>query len=201
MPLSAANSFGTRDTLNVGAQSFEIHRLEALEKQHITSLEKLPFSLRILLENLLRCEDGRFVRADDIRSLATWTPGVTQKEIAFMPARVLLQDFTGVPAVVDLATMREAVKHMGGNPKLINPLFPAELVIDHSVQVDSFGNANSFGLNAEMEFQRNVERYAFLRWGQTAFQNFKVVPPDTGICHQVNLEYLARVVCAVPSGK
>jgi aconitate hydratase len=201
MPLSAANSFGTRDTLNVGAQSFEIHRLETLEKQGMSNLAKLPFSLRILLENLLRCEDGRFVRADDIRSLATWTPGVAQKEIAFMPARVLLQDFTGVPAVVDLATMREAVKHMGGNPKLINPLFPAELVIDHSVQVDSFGNASSFGLNAEMEFQRNVERYAFLRWGQTAFQNFKVVPPDTGICHQVNLEYLARVVCAVPSGK
>jgi aconitate hydratase len=200
MPLSAANSFGTRDTLNVGAQSFEIHRLETLEKQGTTNLAKLPFSLRILLENLLRCEDGRFVRADDIRALATWTPGVAQKEIAFMPARVLLQDFTGVPAVVDLATMREAVKQMGGNPKLINPLFPAELVIDHSVQVDSFGNVDAFGLNAELEFQRNVERYAFLRWGQTAFQNFKVVPPDTGICHQVNLEYLARVVCAMPSG-
>jgi aconitate hydratase len=200
MPLSAANSFGTRDQLRVGAQSFEIHRLETLEKQGITNLAKLPFSLRILLENLLRCEDGRFVRADDIRTLATWTPGAAQKEIAFMPARVLLQDFTGVPAVVDLATMREAVKQMGGNPKLINPLFPAELVIDHSVQVDSFGNGNAFGLNAELEFQRNVERYAFLRWGQTAFQNFKVVPPDTGICHQVNLEYLARVVCAVPSG-
>jgi aconitate hydratase len=200
MPLSAANSFGTRDQLHVGAQTFEIHRLETLEKQGITNLAKLPFSLRILLENLLRCEDGRFVRADDIRALATWTPGAAQKEIAFMPARVLLQDFTGVPAIVDLATMREAVKHMGGNPKLINPLFPAELVIDHSVQVDSFGNGNAFGLNAELEFQRNVERYAFLRWGQTAFQNFKVVPPDTGICHQVNLEYLARVVCAVPSG-
>jgi aconitate hydratase len=200
MPRSAGNSFGTRDHLNVGAQTFEIHRLETLEKQGITNLAKLPFSLRILLENLLRCEDGRFVRADDIRTLASWTPGVAQKEIAFMPARVLLQDFTGVPAVVDLATMREAVKHMGGNPKLINPLFPAELVIDHSVQVDSFGNGNAFGLNAELEFQRNVERYAFLRWGQTAFQNFKVVPPDTGICHQVNLEYLARVVCAVPLG-
>src|SRR5216684_3442820 len=200
MPLSAGNSFGTRDKFNVGAQTFEIHRLEKLEKQQISNLAKLPFSLRILLENLLRCEDGRFVRAGDIRTLATWTPGVAQKEIAFMPARVLLQDFTGVPAVVDLATMREAVKHMGGNPKLINPLFPAELVIDHSVQVDSFGNGNAFGLNAELEFQRNVERYAFLRWGQTAFQNFKVVPPDTGICHQVNLEYLARVVCAVPSG-
>jgi aconitate hydratase len=200
MPLSAGNSFGTRDKFNVGAQTFEIHRLEKLEKQQISNLAKLPFSLRILLENLLRCEDGRFVRADDIRTLASWTPGVAQKEIAFMPARVLLQDFTGVPAVVDLATMREAVKNMGGNPKLINPLFPAELVIDHSVQVDSFGSANAFGLNAELEFQRNVERYAFLRWGQTAFQNFKVVPPDTGICHQVNLEYLARVVCAVPSG-
>jgi aconitate hydratase len=140
------------------------------------------------------------VRPDDIRALANWTPGAPEKEIAFMPARVLLQDFTGVPAVVDLATMREAIKRMGGNPRLINPLFPAELVIDHSVQVDSFGSANAFGLNAELEFQRNIERYAFLRWGQTAFQNFKVVPPDTGICHQVNLEYLARVVCAMPSG-
>jgi len=148
----------------------------------------------------LRCEDGRFVRPDDIRFLAAWKPNAAQKEIAFMPARVLLQDFTGVPAVVDLATMREAVKRMGGNPARINPLFPAELVIDHSVQVDKFGDANAFGLNAELEFQRNVERYAFLRWGQTAFKNFKVVPPDTGICHQVNLEYLARVVCAMPLG-
>src|SRR2546423_921767 len=164
------------------------------------NLAKLPFSLRILLENLLRCEDGRFVRADDIRTLAGWTPGAPQKEIAFMPARVLLQDFTGVPAIVDLATMREAVQRMGGNPKRINPLFPAELVIDHSVQVDKFGDANAFGLNAELEFQRNIERYIFLRWGQTAFQNFKVVPPGTGICHQVNLEYLARVVCSMPYG-
>jgi aconitate hydratase len=200
MPIPAGNSFGTRDKLNVGAQSFEIHRLEFLEKKGLSTLAKLPFSLRILLENLLRCEDGRFVRAGDIRMLASWTPATPQKEIAFMPARVLLQDFTGVPAVVDLATMREAVKRMGGDPKRINPLFPAELVIDHSVQVDKFGDVNAFGLNAELEFQRNVERYAFLRWGQTAFQNFKVVPPDTGICHQVNLEYLARVVCALPSG-
>jgi aconitate hydratase len=200
MAIAAGNSFGTRDKLNVGAQSFDIHRLELLEKKISCQLAKLPFSLRILLENLLRCEDGRFVRSDDIRALASWTPGAAEKEIAFMPARVLLQDFTGVPAVVDLATMREAIKRMGGNPRLINPLFPAELVIDHSVQVDSFGSANAFGLNAELEFQRNVERYAFLRWGQTAFQNFKVVPPDTGICHQVNLEYLARVVCAMPSG-
>jgi aconitate hydratase len=200
MPISAANSFGTRDKLNVGAQVFEIHRLEILEKQGLGPLAKLPFSLKILLENLLRCEDGRFVHADDIRALSNWTPGDPQRETAFMPARVLLQDFTGVPAVVDLATMREAVQRMGGNPKRINPLFPAELVIDHSVQVDSFGGANSFGLNAELEFQRNVERYQFLRWGQTAFRNFKVVPPDTGICHQVNIEYLARVVCAMPNG-
>src|SRR5467141_1751904 len=200
MAIPAGNSFGTRDKLNVGAQSFAIHRLEFLEKQGVSDLAKLPFSLRILLENLLRCEDGRFVHAEDIRALAGWRPGAPEKEIAFMPARVLLQDFTGVPAVVDLATMREAFARMGGNPKRINPLFPAELVIDHSVQVDSSGSGNSFGLNAELEFQRNVERYAFLRWGQTAFNNFKVVPPDTGICHQVNLEYLARVVCAMPSG-
>jgi aconitate hydratase len=201
MAISAANSFGTRDKLNVGAQSFDIHRLEYLEKKLSSeNMAKLPFSLRILLENLLRNEDGRFVHAEDIKALAAWKPGCLEKEIAFMPARVLLQDFTGVPAIVDLAAMREAVKKMGGNPKRINPLFPAELVIDHSVQVDAFGNVNAFGLNAQMEFQRNGERYAFLRWGQTAFQNFKVVPPETGICHQVNLEYLARVVCAVPSG-
>src|SRR3989449_10862566 len=199
MPL-AGNSFGTRDKLNVGAQAFEVHRLETLEKQGLSNLDRLPFSLRILLENLLRNEDDHFVRAEDVRALASWKPGAAQKAIAFMPARVLLQDFTGVPAVVDLATMREAVVKMGGNPKRINPLFPAELVIDHSVQVDSFGSVNAFGLNAELEFQRNVERYAFLRWGQKAFQNFKVVPPDTGICHQVNLEYLARVVCGVPTG-
>jgi aconitate hydratase A / 2-methylisocitrate dehydratase len=200
MPFIANNSFATRDKLNVGAQSFEIHRLELLEKRGGGRLAKLPFSLRILLENLLRGEDGRSVHPEDIQALANWKPGAPEREIAFMPARVLLQDFTGVPAVVDLATMREAVKKMGGNPKRINPLFPAELVIDHSVQVDSFGSANAFGLNAQLEFQRNVERYAFLRWGQTAFQNFKVVPPDTGICHQVNLEYLARVVCAMPTG-
>ena len=195
MAINAGNSFRTRDKLNVGAQTFDIHRLEFLEKQGVADLAKLPFSLRILLENLLRCEDGRFFHAEDIQALARWRPGAPEKEIAFMPARVLLQDFTGVPAIVDLATMREAVVKMGGNPKRINPLFPAELVIDHSVQVDNFGNVNAFGLNAELEFQRNV-----LRWGQTAFQNFKVVPPDTGICHQVNLEYLARVVCAVPFG-
>jgi len=200
MAIYTGNSFRTRDKLHVGAQTFDIHRLELLERAGAGNLATLPFSLRILLENLVRCEDGRFVRADDIRALAAWRPGGSDKEIAFMPARVLLQDFTGVPAVVDLATMREAVQRMGGNPTRINPLFPAELVIDHSVQVDNFGNLNAFGLNAQLEFQRNVERYAFLRWGQAAFKNFKVVPPDTGICHQVNLEYLARVVCAVPYG-
>src|SRR5215467_6291672 len=200
MAISATNSFGTRDKLNVGAQSFDIYRLEHLERQSNESMARLPFSLRILLENLLRNEDGRFVHKEDIRALVNWKPGAAEKEIAYMPARVLLQDFTGVPAIVDLAAMREAVKKMGGNPKRINPLFPAELVIDHSVQVDNFGNVNAFGLNAAMEFQRNAERYAFLRWGQTAFQNFKVVPPETGICHQVNLEYLARVVCGVQSG-
>jgi aconitate hydratase len=200
MPIFAANSFGTRDKLNVGAQVFEIQRLERLETHGVSHIDQLPFSLRILLENLLRFEDGGFVRADDIKALAKWTPKSPQREIAFMPARILLQDFTGVPAIVDLATMREAMHKMGGNPKRINPLFPAELVIDHSVQVDSFGSANAFGLNAELEFQRNVERYAFLRWGQKAFRNFKVVPPDTGICHQVNIEFLARVVCSMPNG-
>ena len=200
MPISAANSFNARDKLSVGAQVFEIYRLEKLDQQGLGSVGHLPFSLRILLENLLRCEDGRFVHADDIRALAQWKPNGTQKETAFMPARVLLQDFTGVPAVVDLATMREAMRKLGGNPKRINPLFPAELVIDHSVQVDSFGQRNSFDLNAQLEFQRNLERYQFLRWGQNAFRNFKVVPPDTGICHQVNIEYLARVVCSMPNG-
>ncbi|HKN24570.1 MAG TPA: aconitate hydratase AcnA [Candidatus Acidoferrum sp.] len=200
MPISAANSFNARDKLSVGAQVFEIYRLEKLELQGLGPISNLPFSLRILLENLLRCEDGRFVHADDIRALSKWTPNGPQKETAFMPARVLLQDFTGVPAVVDLATMREAMQKLGGNPKRINPLFPAELVIDHSVQVDSFGKTDSFGLNAELEFQRNIERYQFLRWGQNAFRNFKVVPPDTGICHQVNIEYLARVVCSMPNG-
>src|SRR6202790_5121867 len=200
MPISRTNSFKTRDNLNVGAQVFEIQRLELLEKQGLRKISTIPFSLRILLENLLRFEDGRFVHAEDIRDLAAWKPNGPQKETAFMPARVLLQDFTGVPAIVDLATMREAMQCMGGNPQRINPLFPAELVIDHSVQVDSFCSANAFGLNAELEFQRNVERYTFLRWGQTAFRNFKVVPPDTGICHQVNIEYLARVVCSMPNG-
>ena len=155
----------------------------------------LPFSLRILLENLLRTEDGRNVTAQEIRALAAWNSNSKpEKEIAFTPSRVLLQDFTGVPAVVDLAAMRDAMKRLGGDATLINPLQPAELVIDHSVQVDEFGTPQAFELNAELEFLRNKERYAFLRWGQTAFHNLAIVPPDTGIVHQVNLEYLARVV-------
>ena len=181
MAISAGNSFGTRDKLNVGAQSFDIHRLEVLENKGMASLAKLPFSLRILLENLLRFEDNRFVHAEDIKGLAIWTPGVAQKEIAFMPARVLLQDFTGVPAVVDFATMRDAMKKMGGNPQTHQSAVPGGAG-DRSLGAGgSFGAPNAFGLNAELEFQRNEERYAFLRWGQTAFQNFRVVPPDTGI--------------------
>src|SRR5689334_19208492 len=188
------NSFETRSTLRVGSKDYEIYRLDALDRQGIAT-KHLPYSLRILLENLLRTEDGRNVRKEDIRALASWNSSTKpDKEIAFTPSRVLLQDFTGVPAVVDLAAMRDAMRRLGGDPGLINPLQPAELVIDHSVQVDEFGSAKAFGLNAELEFLRNKERYAFLRWGQTAFRNLAIVPPDTGIVHQVNLEYLARVV-------
>jgi aconitate hydratase len=198
MSPSPKNSFATRSALRVGSDTFDVYRLDLLERAGIGKMSRLPFSLRILLENLLRHEDGRFVYADDIRALATGDPsnasGASEKEISFMPARVLLQDFTGVPAVVDLAAMREAMRTLGGDPKKINPLLPAELVIDHSVQVDKFGAADAFTFNAQLELRRNIERYAFLRWGQKAFQNFRVVPPDTGICHQVNLEYLSRVV-------
>jgi aconitate hydratase len=203
MAPASKNSFGTRDTLQVDGKSYEIFSLSALGKKGVGHVSKLPFSLRVLLENLLRHEDGRFVHPGDIEALAGWDPNAaTQKEISFMPARVLLQDFTGVPAVVDFAAMREAIRTLGGDPKKVNPLLPAELVIDHSVQVDKFGSDMAFAFNAELEFQRNVERYAFLRWGQEALNNFKVVPPDTGICHQVNLEYLARVVFdAVADGK
>src|SRR6478735_321893 len=188
------NSFGSRSKLRAGNQEYEIYRLDALEK-HNCSPHRLPFSLKILLENLLRTENGRSVTADDVRFLAGWKPqAVPDKEIAFTPARVLMQDFTGVPAVVDLGAMRDAMKKMGGDPRLINPLQPAELVIDHSVQVDEFATVGAFAVNAQLEFERNKERYAFLRWGQSAFRNLKVVPPDMGIVHQVNLEYLARVV-------
>jgi aconitate hydratase len=190
----SGNSFGSRATLKAGGGSYEIHRLDALEKRGLP-VTRLPYSLKILLENLLRLEDGRVVRAEDVEKLARWRPDKTpDEEISFMPARVLMQDFTGVPAVVDLAAMRDAIVQMGGDPKKVNPLLPAELVIDHSVIVDEFGTPTAFQANAELEFQRNRERYALLRWAQKTFQGFRVVPPDTGIVHQVNLEYLARVV-------
>ena len=190
------DSFKTKARLKVGSTNYTIYSLKALEKK-FPRVKKLPFSLRILLENLLRYEDGRSVTAQDIEALATRDVKTSNdREIAFRPARVLLQDFTGVPAVVDLATMREALAEMGGNPDKINPLAPADLVIDHSVIVDQFATSQAFGANARLEFDRNRERYAFLRWGQNAFRNFRVVPPDTGICHQVNLEYLASVVFA-----
>ena len=188
------NVFGSRSVLRVGSKDYEIYRLNALDENGV-STKHLPYSLRILLENLLRTEDGRNVTENDIRALAAWnSKSKPDKEIAFTPSRVLLQDFTGVPAVVDLAAMRDAMHRLSGDPTLINPLQPAELVIDHSVQVDEFGTPQSFQFNAELEFLRNKERYAFLRWGQTAFRNLAIVPPDTGIVHQVNLEYLARVV-------
>jgi aconitate hydratase len=189
------NSFGAHVDLATAAGTVRIASLAALTAQ-FPGVATLPYSLKILLENLLRCEDGAFVKADDVRALATWDPAtIGEKEIAFTPARVLLQDFTGVPAVVDLAAMREGIEKLGGDPSKVNPLQPVELVIDHSVQVDHFGVANAFDLNAALEYQRNRERYMFLRWGQNAFRNFRVVPPETGIVHQVNLEYLARVVC------
>jgi aconitate hydratase len=190
----SVNSFNSKSTLKVGSKEYEIYRLDALDKQGI-STQHLPFSLRILLENLLRTEDDRNVTKEEIRALAAWNKqSKPEKEIAFTPSRVLLQDFTGVPCVVDLAAMRDAMQTLGGDPSLINPLQPVELVIDHSVQVDEFGTSTAFDMNALLEFQRNKERYSFLRWGQTGFRNLAIVPPDTGIVHQVNLEYLARVV-------
>ncbi|ACU70707.1 aconitate hydratase 1 [Catenulispora acidiphila DSM 44928] len=190
MAMTSKNSFGARDTLAVGAQSYEIFRIGAVEGS-----ERLPFSLKVLLENLLRTEDGANVTASQIQALGQWDPNAEpDTEIQFTPARVIMQDFTGVPCVVDLATMREAVAELGGDPAKINPLAPAELVIDHSVIADVFGRPDAFERNVEIEYGRNRERYQFLRWGQTAFDEFKVVPPGTGIVHQVNIEHLARVV-------
>jgi aconitate hydratase len=192
--MPTVNSFGARAALQVAGHSVQIYSLAAVHAA-FPEIARLPYSMKILLENALRHEDGRFVKAADIEALARWDlKGTAQREISFAPARVLLQDFTGVPAVVDLAAMRDGIARLGGDPNRVNPLQPVELVIDHSVQVDYYGQANSFQLNAELEFSRNKERYAFLRWGQDAFRNFRVVPPDTGIVHQVNLEYLARVV-------
>jgi aconitate hydratase len=191
--VATKNSFGALASLRANDRDYKIYRLDALEKAGIAKLSRVPFSIKVLLENLLRFEDERTVKSSDIAYVAKWQKAPAQ-EIQFRPARVLLQDFTGVPCVVDLAAMRDALKAIGADPKLANPLIPADLVIDHSVQVDQFGSKGAFAANALLEFQRNHERYAFLRWGQNAFQDFRVVPPDTGIVHQVNLEYLASVV-------
>src|SRR5919106_1543154 len=188
-----ADSFGARGTLDVGGRSYEIHRLDALQPRY--DVARLPYSLKVLLENLLRNEDGSTAKHEDVEALATWVAtDEPRHEIAFRPARVLMQDFTGVPPLVDLAAMRDAMRDLGGDATRTNPQLPTELVIDHSVQVDEFGNPRAIFRNAELEFERNRERYAFLRWGQSGFDNFAVVPPNTGIVHQVNLEYLARVV-------
>src|SRR5256886_2214287 len=197
-PMTTQNDvFGARTTLKGVSDNIIYYQLDALAKRGITGLERLPFTVKIILENLLRHAGGELVTEDDVLSLAHWTPGQaaqSESEYPFMPARVLLQDFTGVPAVADLAAMRSAVARMQGNPQKINPLVPADLVIDHSVQVDMFGSTLAFGRNVEREYERNSERYGLLRWGQQAFSNFRVVPPGTGIVHQVNLEYLASVV-------
>jgi aconitate hydratase len=191
--VSAKDSFGARASLEVGGREFEIHRLDVLQEKFDTA--RLPYSLKILLENALRLEDGTAVDADDVEAIATWDAKAKPSvEIPFQPARVLMQDFTGVPAVVDLAAMRDAMEELGGDPAAINPQVDVDLIIDHSVQVDAFGNARAFEINEERDYERNGERYAFLRWGQEAFDNFRVVPPATGICHQVNLEYLGKCV-------
>ncbi|WP_293782975.1 aconitase family protein, partial [uncultured Aeromicrobium sp.] len=190
----SVDSFQAKDTLRVGDASYDYYRLDAVQGEGL-DVASLPFSLKILLEALLRTEDGADITADDIRALAAWDPDAEpSKEIQFTPARVIMQDFTGVPCVVDLATMREAMADLGGDPSKINPLAPAEMVIDHSVIADVFGTPEAFERNVEIEYQRNGERYKFLRWGQGAFSDFKVVPPGTGIVHQVNIEHLARVV-------
>ena len=187
---SSIDTFGAKGRLQVGEADYEIYRLSTVEGS-----ENLPYSLKVLLENLLRTEDGANVTADHVRALADWDPSAEpDTEIQFTPARVIMQDFTGVPCVVDLATMREAVGDLGGDPDKVNPLAPAELVIDHSVMIDFFGTADAFEKNIDFEYGRNKERYQFLRWGQGAFDEFKVVPPGTGIVHQVNIEYLARTV-------
>ena len=194
--MPSQNSFGSAGELRVGDRSYRIYRLAALEKAGVAKLSRIPYSIKILLENLLRFEDGSTVKRSDIEYIAAWDTKAAAREINFRPARVLLQDFTGVPCIVDLAAMRDALAALGADPKKANPLIPVDLVIDHSVQVDQYGTAGAFQANALLEFQRNQERYAFLKWGQSAFQNFRAVPPDTGIVHQVNLEYLAPVVFA-----
>ena len=194
--MASLDSFKCRKKLTVGAKTYEYFSLKAAEKHGLAGISRLPFSMKIVLENLLRNEDGRTVKKADIEAVAAWLDnrGKVEHEIAFRPARVLMQDFTGVPAVVDLAAMRDAMVALGGDPDKINPLVPVDLVIDHSVVVDYFGTGKSLGQNVKREYEQNQERYRFLKWGQQAFSNFSVVPPGTGICHQVNLEYLAQTV-------
>src|SRR6185312_6189675 len=190
---SQTDSFGAKSTLEVGGQTYEIFRLDALQER--LDVARLPYSIKVLLENVLRLEDGVSVSSADVEAIASWdATAEPSAEIPFQPARVLMQDFTGVPALVDLAGMRDAMDELGGDPARIDPLVPVDLVIDHSVQVDAFGNARAFDINADRDYERNGERYAFLRWGQQAFDNLRVVHPATGICHQVNLEYLGQVV-------
>src|SRR5690606_18706433 len=193
---TSLDSFKAKKTLQVGDRTYTYFSLKDAEANGLPGVSKLPFSLKVILENLLRFEDGRSVTAEDIRAIADWLDnrGTVDREIAYRPARVLMQDFTGVPAVVDLAAMRDAMKTLGGNPEKINPLVPVDLVIDHSVVVNFFGSPSAFARNVDREYEQNGERYNFLKWGQNAFDNFRVVPPGTGICHQVNLEYLAQTV-------
>ena len=194
--MASLDSFKCRKKLTVGAKTYHYFSLKTAEKNGLKGISNLPASMKVLLENLLRFEDGRSVTKEDIKGVAEWltNKGKKEREIAFRPSRVLMQDFTGVPAVVDLAAMRDAMTKLGGNPQKINPLVPVDLVIDHSVIVDEFGNAKAFKKNVDLEYARNGERYRFLKWGQQAFSNFSVVPPGTGICHQVNLEFLSQTV-------
>src|ERR1700677_5095760 len=193
--MTSLDSFKCQKTLKVGGKTYVYFSLTAAEKNGLKGISRLPYSMKVLLENLLRYEDGKTVTADDIKAVAAWlTKKTSDREIAFRPARVLMQDLTGVPAVVDLAAMRDAMKDLKGNPEKINPLAEVDLVIDHSVMVDNFAHKDSSKKNVAVEYERNQERYQFLRWGQQAFANFRVVPPGTGICHQVNLEYLAETV-------
>src|SRR5258708_833887 len=201
--MASLDSLNTRRTLKVGKNSYDYYSLAAAEEAGLSGIARLPVTMKILLENLVRNEDGVSVREDDLKAIAAWLDnrGASQHEIAFRPARVLMQDFTGVPAVVDLAAMRDALAKLGGDPARINPLNPVDLVIDHSVMVDHFGTSKSFADNVTREYERNMERYRFLRWGSQAFNNFRVVPPGTAICHQVNLEHLAQTVWSTPGSK
>src|SRR5947209_16428449 len=195
--MTSLDSFKCAKTLAVGAKTYVYYSLPEAEKHGLRGISRLPFSLKVLLENLLRNEDDRTVTKQDIQAVAQWLKNRTSdREIAFRPARVLMQDFTGVPAVVDLAAMRDAMEHLGGDPTKINPLVPVDLVIDHSVAVNFFAQRDAFKRNVEEEYKQNLERYRFLKWAQLSFENFRVVPPGTGICHQVNLEYLAQTVCS-----